>query len=479
LVCCQEIRYITASNILSQKIHAVEVISVILSYTLFEQYVSPENAVPTSKGSFGASHFPDADQIIKSYQLSEFLKSEEKEIIRMVLALVIASADHRLKEKTTQILKGICYHLALLCYNCDKCLEGSIHERLSKPDGLGEFRLSLNTVLISSFADSRPAVQKAGRALLCDWLIAVEEVMERMALQPTDADNLLIRSKRSSVTLRSVDFVVKDLLCKARSMCLETTWALRLAGARVINELCALLPSKWCLEDEADIIDSLLCALKHTGNELMLVACEEMYVCLKQVIQSNHDEINSNTRAEETKVNVANTVSVLVNSVISPNGAVRSVSKSLLGVISELRKLPLLELLRPLIGRIQNILVSRSGLSFASSEGIGLLSAYSFFLSAKSQDSAAQDFILAVNVEVLSLLREVIEATEGESIPADILKGLRGSGPHILASERGFGEHDDLNLAITCLPKRIPIAVELRLQVIRLINVSITLRLFE
>ena len=447
----------------------------ILTHILREQSARAEKS-DSSVCSFTAT---DVELDLKSHQFSQYLKSEEKEITNMVFALIIGLADHRLKDKTTDVLKGICKHFALRCDKIGKSNDRVDAGKRFVVDDSHTSAFVLHDAIIASLADIRPAVQSAGRYFFCIWLRAVEEVKGRRVSAPPEADNMSINTVKHVVSLNSRDVVIADLLRKAQGMCLETEWTSRLAGARVVNELCELLPPKWCSLDEADIIASLLFAIKFTGNELVLFACEEILSCLKHVVKCNHGTADSIASEKTDNVDISFTstldsVAVLVQSVRSPNNAIRSVSKYLLTMLSDLSIVTLLELLRPAIDRIRNMLLSRIGISFASSEGIGLISAYAFFLRAKAPDVAADDFALNVSDDVLVTLREVIEATEAESIPADILVGLRCAGPNQCFVDRGFGDHDDINLLVACLPNKIPLAVELRLQAIRLINVGLT-----
>ena len=505
----KEVKYIATSNFCNQKKYALHVIIAIASHIIGDSHRFPNPKASVYRKvddleSFNITGREVMEDMFSTACWEENCSVVEAELRRLVVALVKASGDPLLKDTSREFLRGLCNHIARLAMKGHHGFDEvhNLESAASVPvlsDPLS-FRLCsvINAALMDAASDCRPAVYRAGLVLLNEWLGSLDHAkMRNLALKGgTDLPQSLgIDPSKKCSSLNSRCFPVSDLVVKSIEACSGSFWLRRVSGIRIIHELCAVLPPGWCVQDEHLLVGGLLSSLSLASSEIVVESSEDVFACIKRVLQSCHSSIDAqkgpriedpadnrmrDLAVTETFVSSSSTfvgqptVDVLVRALCNPCTLVRVAAKASLRRIAKLIGKSIVEMLRGTHIVVSEVLSDACHVTWLNNaEDVARVSCLAYLLGVEKTSKSTDDqplHLVPLNSLVLDVTRKAIEVTSADTFPPDLFKGTRSSVKEPATSE--FGVSEDFNLLVSSLPSGVPPQVELRLHVIRLIQVN-------
>lgn len=265
----------------------------------------------------------------------------EIELLKKILySIVVASTEICLQKDVYSILNCICTHFSLSSFSFFN-FEDNNDVFINKDHVF----MSINSVIVSALCDSRTTVIKCGLRLLNVWLIALNDVMLKISFNSAShvRDDMIIEDKaihdNSANKKINLDYLnnvsilpLSDLVKRACIACYSITWNERMSGVKIIFELFTSLPDKWCLLQIHNVIDALLTVFKHSSNEIVAIAYNDIFTTMKLVINSTYTCNDSNTALLPTE----KVLNILVRSCFHSCTLVRLLAKITIRDISNL-----------------------------------------------------------------------------------------------------------------------------------------------
>jgi hypothetical protein len=288
--------YISTSSCIQTKKNSYNILVKSLSYLI--QWESIYSMVTIDGICRLKSKNPDSTQEVFD-NLNGLISFNEFELLKKIIfSMVVASTEISLQRDVYSILNSICTHFSLLSFSFFN-FEDDNDIFINKDHVF----MSINSVIISSLCDSRTSVIKCGLRLLNIWLVALNDFMRKIKFNSTTSymtieDKTINENNNTKKInlyyLNSVSILpLSDLVKRACVACYSIKWCDRISGVKTFYELFSSLPDKWCFLQIHNVIDALLTVFKHSSNEMVAVAYNDIFTTMKLVINSTYTNFSS------------------------------------------------------------------------------------------------------------------------------------------------------------------------------------------